>query len=89
MEVGQGQQQQWLHWKQMDGKIFIKSEQNFWKGRGNVEIEVYDKEGLFLYCFDNLEMTPNFFNVNKHIIKYRLNTGKSFLLPFAVEVIEV
>ena len=66
-----------------DGKIFIKSEQKFWKGRGNVEIEVYDKEGLFLYCFDNLEMTANFFNVNKHIIKYRLNTGKSFILPFA------
>ena len=32
---------------------------------------------------DNLEMTANFFNVNKHIIKYRLNTGKSFILPFA------
>ena len=66
-----------------DGKVFIESEQKFWKGRGNVEIEVYDKEGLFLYCFDNLEMTANFFNVNKHIMKYRLNTGKSFILPFA------
>ena len=64
-----------------DGKIFIKSEQNFWKGRGN--IEVYDKEGLVIYCFDNLEMTANFFNVNKHIIKYRLNTGNSLLLPCA------
>ena len=48
-----------------DGKIFIKSEQKFWKGRGNVEIEVYDKEGLLLYSFDNLEMTANFFNINK------------------------
>ena len=66
-----------------DGKIFIKSEQKFWKGRGNVKIEVYDKEGLLLYSFDNLEMTANFFNVNKHIIKYRLNSGKTFILPFA------
>jgi len=65
-----------------DGKIFIKSQQKFWKGRGNVEIEVYDKEGLLLYSFDNLEMTAKFFNVNKHIINYRLNLGKSFLLPF-------
>ena len=28
-------------------------------------------------------MTANFFNLNKHIIKYRLNTGKFFILPFA------
>jgi len=28
-------------------------------------------------------MTANFFNVNKHIIKYRLNTGKSCILPCA------
>lgn len=51
-----------------DGKIFIKSENKFWKGRGNVKIEVYDKEGLLLYSFENLEMTANFFNVSKHII---------------------
>jgi len=43
---------------------------------------VFDKEGLLLYSFDNLEMTANFFNVNKHIIKYRLDTGKSLILPF-------
>lgn len=64
-----------------DGKIFIKSKQKFWKGRGNVEIEVYDKEGLFLYSFENLETTANFFNVDEHIIRYRLNTGKSLILP--------
>jgi hypothetical protein len=64
-----------------DGKIFIKSSQKFWKGRGNVKIEVYDKEGFFLYSFDNLEMTAKFFNVNKHIIKYRLNSGKALILP--------
>lgn len=64
-------------------KFLLNQNKKFWKGRGNVENEVYDKEGLFLYCFDNLEMTANFFNVNKHIIKYRLNTGKSFILPFA------
>jgi hypothetical protein len=28
-------------------------------------------------------MTANFFNGNKHIIKYKLNTGKYFILPFA------
>lgn len=64
-------------------KFLLNQNKKLWKGRGNVEIEVYDTEGLFLYCFDNLEMTANFFNVNKHIIKYRLNTGKSLLLPFA------
>ena len=65
-------------------KFLLNQNKKIWKGRGNVEIEVYDKEGLFLYCFDNLEMTAIFFfYVNKHIIKYRLNTGKSFILPFA------
>jgi hypothetical protein len=72
-----------------DGKIFIKSEQKFWKGRGNVEIEVYDKEGLLLYYFDNLEITAIFFNVNKHIIRYRLNSGKSLILPSSFESKEV
>ena len=53
------------------------------KGRGGyaVEIEVYNKEGLLLYSFDNLEMTANFFNVDKHIIRYRLNSGKTLKLP--------
>lgn len=63
-----------------DGKIFIKSEKKFWKGRGNVKIEVYNKEGLLLYSFENLEMTANFFNVSKHIIKYRLNSGMPLIL---------
>lgn len=62
-----------------DGKVFIKSEQKFWKGRSNIEIEVYNKEGLFLYSFDNLKMAAKFFKVDEHIIKYRLNSGKSFL----------
>jgi hypothetical protein len=26
-------------------------------------------------------MAANFFNISKHLIKYRLNSGKSFLLP--------
>jgi hypothetical protein len=34
-------------------------------------------------------MKANFFNVNKHIIKYRLNTGKAFIPPFAFEEKEV
>ena len=63
-----------------DGKIFIKSEQKFWKGRGNVKIEVYDKKGLLLYSFENLEMAAKYFNVDKHIIKYRLNSEKPFLI---------
>ena len=58
---------------------FLLNQKKFWKGRGNVENEVYDKEGLFFVCFCyNLEMTAKFFSVNKHIIKYRLNIGKSF-----------
>ena len=48
------------------------------KGRGNTEINVYNKESLFFYSFDNLEMTGKFFNIDKHVIRYRLDTGKSF-----------
>lgn len=29
-------------------------------------------------------MTAKFFNVNKHIIRYRLNPGKSLILPIAL-----
>jgi hypothetical protein len=29
-------------------------------------------------------MTANFFNVSKHIIKYRLNSGKPLILPTAM-----
>lgn len=28
-------------------------------------------------------MTANFFNIKKHLIKYRLGLGKSFILPLA------
>ena len=63
-----------------DGRIYIKSEQTYWKGRGNVELEVFNKDGLLLYSFQNLEKAANFFNLNKHIIKYRLNSGKPLLL---------
>lgn len=48
--------------------------------------EARDKEGLLLYSFDNLEMTANFFNVDKHIIRYRLNSGKSLILPILSDV---
>ena len=64
-------------------KFLLNQNKNSEKVEGKQKLKVYDKEGLFLYCFDNLEMTANFFNVNKHIIKYRLNTSKSFILPFA------
>jgi len=63
-----------------DGKIFIKSEQVYVKGRGNVEINVYDNEGLLLYSFENLEMTAAFFNQSKHIIRYRVNSGKPLII---------
>ena len=53
----------------------------FWKGRGNVGIEVYDKEGLLLHSFGNLELTALFFNESKHIIRYRLDSGKPLILP--------
>lgn len=62
-----------------DGKIFIKSELKFWKGRGNVEIEVFNNKNLLIYSFENLDSTAKFFNVSKHIIKYRLNTGKPLI----------
>ena len=63
-----------------DGKIYIKSEQKFWKGRGDVVIDVYNKEGILLYSLNNLEATANFFNVKEHIIKYRLNSGKPLII---------
>lgn len=59
-----------------DGKILIKSENTYWKGRGNVCIEVYNEQGLLNFSFENLEKTGNFFNVSKQIIRYRLDTGK-------------
>jgi hypothetical protein len=65
---------------QNDGKILIKSEQTYWKGRVNVAIEVFDKSGLLLYTFENVKMTTEFFNVKIHIIRSRLNTGKPLLV---------
>ena len=63
-----------------DGKIFIKSEKVYMKSRGNVEIKVFDKEGLLLNSFENLEKTSKFFNLSKHIIRYRLESGKPLIL---------
>src|ERR1700750_1134500 len=63
-----------------NGKIFIKSEQKFFKGRGNVEIEAFDKDGVLINSFDNMEIAANFFNVKKHIIKYRLDSGSPLIL---------
>lgn len=53
---------------------------NFLKGRANVEIEVFDDQGVLINTFDNMEITANFFNIKKHIIKYRLDTGKPLFL---------
>lgn len=39
-----------------NGKIFIRSEKKFFTGRGNVEIEVFDKEGDLINTFDNMEI---------------------------------
>ena len=63
-----------------DGKIFIKSEKVYMKSRGNVEIKVFDKEGLLLNSFENLEKTSKFFNLSKHIVRYRLESGKPLIL---------
>jgi hypothetical protein len=63
-----------------DGKIFIKSEQVYLKSRGNVKIEVFNDKGLLLYSFENLEETGNFFNLSKHIIRYRLDTEKPLII---------
>ena len=63
-----------------NGKTFIKSEQKFFKGRGNVEIEAFDEKGVLINSFDNMEIAANFFNVKKHIIKYRLDSGSPLVL---------
>jgi hypothetical protein len=38
-------------------------------------------KGGWVRGLDNLEMIAKFFNVNKHIIRYSLNSGKSLILP--------
>lgn len=72
-----------------NGKNFIKSEQKFFKGRGNVEIEVFDKKGVLINSFGNMESAANFFNVKKHIVKYRLDTGSPLILNDTCEIKEV
>lgn len=63
-----------------EGKVWIKSEQRYLKGRGSVAIAVLDESGVLVNSFYNLESAASYFNTPKHLIKYRLDTGKSIKL---------
>lgn len=43
-------------------------------------IDVFNKDDLLLYSFENLAKTAAFFKISSSKIKYRLETGKPLIL---------
>ena len=58
-----------------DGKIWIKSSGVYLKGRGNINIEVFDDKGLLVNSFDSIKECALFFGVSDRTIIRRLDKG--------------
>lgn len=62
-----------------NGKIWIKSEGIYLKGRGNVKLEVLDDKGSLFKSFDSIKECALFFGVSDRTINRRLENQVFFI----------
>ena len=58
-----------------DGKILIKSTGTYLKGRGNIGVNVFNKDGKLMYEFNSIKECALFFKVSDRTINRRLDKG--------------
>lgn len=51
-----------------NGKIYIKSSQTYLKGRGNIQIDVFNEKGNLFQSFESIKMAAVFFKTNERAI---------------------
>lgn len=62
-----------------NGKIFIISKGKYLRGRGNLRIEVFDKDNNLLHYFDSIKMCALYFNTNTRKIYRLLESGNTIM----------
>jgi len=62
-----------------DGRIFIKSNNIYLRGRGRVELALFNDKGLFIRSFDSIKSSASFFEVSEKTIYRRINKELYFL----------
>lgn len=59
----------------LNGKIWIKSSGIYLKGRGNLEVEVFNEKEELVYNFSSIKECAQFFNVSDRTINRKLDNG--------------
>lgn len=62
-----------------NGKIFIISQGKYFKGRGNVKLEISNFDGLLINTFNSIKNCAQFFQVSQRTIIRRLDSGNVFV----------
>jgi hypothetical protein len=62
-----------------DGRIYIISKEKFLRGRGNVEIELYNDKGVLIKNFNYIKECALIFNTSERTINRRLDSGNIFI----------
>ena len=64
-----------------NGKIFIKSSQTYLKGRGNIQIDVFNEEGTLFQSFESIKKAALFLilRVRSRSIVRKLDSGDKIL----------
>lgn len=63
---------------QPNGKILVKSSGVFLKGRGNINVEVFNEPGLLINSFNSIKECALFFGVSDRTIQRRLENNSYF-----------
>jgi len=62
-----------------NGKVFIISEGRYLRGRGNVQVELFDVNGVLVNTFNSIRNCAEYFRVSERTINRRLDSGDEFI----------